>query len=749
MPELTQSSPILRFDAYLVNLRAGELFKDGRKVNLQEQPFQILAMLLERPGDVVTREELRQRLWSDDTFVDFEHSLNTAIKKLRRALNDEADKPRYIETLRQRGYRFIGRVDGGNGSGPAALTEQKPGAGEKSAVRSGIGASPAAASSPETGAARWNTSGRKLWATGLVGLCALSAAGFYWFSNASSIRPPSVLHYRQLTTDRQIKGENPCGGGNDIFTDGPRIFFSEPSSALAEVSSNGGDVVRVPTPIACSVFFDISPDKTELLASSNIDSFAPNQPLWSLSVANVQAHRLGDLLGHAAAWSPDGQRIAYAKDDNASRASDLYIAAKDGSDPQKLIRIDSGFVQVIRWSPDGKVLRMLVWNERSNALWQMSADGTNLQRMDLFSGEPRPIADINWTLDGKYFLFSVGRNNTYSPFVNLGSDIWAIREAKSLLPKKTAKPIQLTTGAMSFWAPTPSPDGKQIFAAGGQIRGELARYDLKSGKLEPYLSGISAEQLDFSKDGKWLTYVTFPEGILWRSRVDGEERSQLTNPPLTANLPRWSPDGTRIAFSGVLPGGFWKTYVIPAEGGKPEVVSQGERFELDPTWSEDGTSLVFGAYMTALYARIYSVNLKTGRESIVAGSDGMYSPRVSPDNRFIVALDSPGDRRLLLFDQGTQKWSELMSQKNPGLSWPQWSSDSKSVYVMDFADRHAPVVYRINIADRKTERLAAFEVPQGITGYWVGWAGLAPDGSPLVLRDLSIEEIYALDVDLP
>jgi DNA-binding winged helix-turn-helix (wHTH) protein len=98
--------PILRFDVYAVDLRAGELFRNGRKIKLQEQPFQILAILLEHPGEVVTREELRERLWSKDTFVDFEHSLNTAIKKLRRALNDGAEKPRFIETLRRRGYRF-------------------------------------------------------------------------------------------------------------------------------------------------------------------------------------------------------------------------------------------------------------------------------------------------------------------------------------------------------------------------------------------------------------------------------------------------------------------------------------------------------------------------------------------------------------------------------------------------------------------------------------------------------------------
>ncbi|HYL47396.1 MAG TPA: winged helix-turn-helix domain-containing protein [Candidatus Limnocylindrales bacterium] len=110
MPAPPQPSPTLRFDVYTLDLRAGELYKDGRKIKLQDQPFQILAMLLEQPGQVVAREQLRERLWPEDTFVDFDHSLNTAVKKLRQALSDEADKPRFIETLPKRGYRFIGPV---------------------------------------------------------------------------------------------------------------------------------------------------------------------------------------------------------------------------------------------------------------------------------------------------------------------------------------------------------------------------------------------------------------------------------------------------------------------------------------------------------------------------------------------------------------------------------------------------------------------------------------------------------------
>src|SRR5262249_21560001 len=107
----SQSPNLVRFSSYEVNLRAGELYKEGRKIRLQVQPFHVLAMLLEHPGQVVARVDLQKRLWPSDTFVDFDHSLNTAIKKLRQALDDDKKKPRFIETLPKRGYRFIGAVE--------------------------------------------------------------------------------------------------------------------------------------------------------------------------------------------------------------------------------------------------------------------------------------------------------------------------------------------------------------------------------------------------------------------------------------------------------------------------------------------------------------------------------------------------------------------------------------------------------------------------------------------------------------
>jgi Tol biopolymer transport system component/DNA-binding winged helix-turn-helix (wHTH) protein len=709
MAELEKSLGAVRFGPFELSLETQELRKHGIPLKLSGQAIQVLAMLTANPGKLVTREELQKKLWPGDSFGDFEHGLNAAVNKLREKLGDSATTPTYIETLPGRGYRFIGSI-----VQPDTVTEEEK---EERPPK---------------------LSRRKLWVVGLAlaGVCALFALGSYWLW--SPLPPPRVLRFRQLTSDRQIKNDTPCGYGSLPVTDGPRVFFSEPSSSVMQVSSGGGDVAKVSTPFACFSICDISPDKTELLGMATSHGIAANQPLWVLSIANGQAHRVGNVTGHAGAWSPDGERIAYAIDE-ARGSSDLYIAAKDGSEARKLNRIEKGYVLLIRWSPDGKVLRMIVLYRHSSSLWEMSADGSNLHPLVQFPGENRDVSWINWTPDGRYFLFTVGKPESL--------DIWALREAHSLSRRRTAKPIQLTSGPMKFWHPTPSPDGKQVFAVGGQFRGELLRYDLKSGEFEPFLSGISAEELDFSKDGKWVTYVTYPEGVLWRSRVDGSERMQLTSSPLRVAVPRWSPDGTRIAFSGYPPGGPWKIYVVRPEGGKPEVVSESQDDEMDPTWSPDGNTLIFGGHVFSPQTRISSVDLRTGRVSTIPGSEGLTSPRISPDGRFIVALEAHTMSKLVLFDQQTNKWSELVNRQESGFGFQQWSPDSKSVYVVDQANGFA--IDRVGIGDRKIERVAAIEVPGGVTGAGGAWMSMGPDGSPLLLRDLSIQEIYALDMDWP
>ena len=570
----------------------------------------------------------------------------------------------------------------------------------------------------------------------VVGLAAVSAAAYYWLW---PVPPPRVLAYRELTKDHKEKAETPCNWGSRLLTDGPRVFFAEPTSSVTQVSASGGDAVAVSTPFACFRIFDISPDKTELVGAAQ-EEFPPDQPLWTFSLASGQAHRLGSLKGHVAAWSPDGQQIAYAMGTLSATNHELYIADKDGTNARKIARFEKGYLNFVRWSPDGKILRFTVGGK----LWEVATDGTNLHLIELPFAANCPLGYVNWTADGRYFVFTVWNSEQFR------SGIWALRERKAFFSRTALKPIELTSSVLSFSNPAPSPMGKQIFATGGQVRGELVRYDLKSKKLETFLSGISAEQLEISRDGKWVTYVTFPEGVLWRSRMDGSERMQLTTRPLLVCNPRWSPDGTQIAFAGAVGAEPWKIYIVSAAGGTPELAVESKSGEMDPTWSPDGNSLVFASGPNSPEtSRIASIDLRTRSITIIPGSQGLYSSRLSPDGRFIVAMNVAVQNKLMLFDLGKEKWSQLFEVGHEHLSWPQWSADSQFVYVTDAMGPHGLVLYRIRVGDRNVQRVATLDVPNGSVGSSGGWVSTTSDGTPVLLRDLAVEEIYALDVDLP
>ena len=264
----------------------------------------------------------------------------------------------------------------------------------------------------------------------------------------------------------------------------------------------------------------------------------------------------------------------------------------------------------------------------------------------------------------------------------------------------------------------------------------------------PYLSGISAEHLDFSRDGQWVTYVAYPEATLWRSKVDGSERLQLTSSPMRATEPVWAPDGKWIAFMGSEPGKGWKIFVVSADGGMPQRLMPGERSEANPGWSPDGAHLVFGRLPwmeggIAGVAAIHVLDLKTKQASTIPGSEGLMSPRWSPDGRHIAAMSYGLKGIQVLFDFTTQKWTELT--KVVGV-YNRWSRDGQYVY---FRGASEPAIFRVRVSDQRLERVVTLghtPMAQGVVG---PWNGLAPDDSILITRDVGIQEIYALDVDLP
>jgi Tol biopolymer transport system component len=414
----------------------------------------------------------------------------------------------------------------------------------------------------------------------------------------------------------------------------------------------------------------------------------------------------------------------------------LYIANSEGTEPRKLITT-SGTPWWPRWSPDGKALRFTVQDQKSGetALWEASADGANVRR--LFPG-----CCGNWTPGGKYFVFQATRDGK--------TNIWVTREDHGLFQSTNGSPSQLTAGPIDFWAPVPSRDGAKLFAVGVQPRGELIRYDTKSGQFLPYLSGISADHVEFSRDEQWIAYVSFPEETIWRSRADGTERLQLSFAPFQALLPRWSPDGKRIAFMATAPGKPWKVYVVSATGGTPELLVSDGVTETEPSWSSDGNSIAFSRMPSASGYRpgtpdIRIIDLTSHAVSILPQSEGLIAPRWSPDGRYLAAMVFDAEKwpgaGLVLFDFATRKWTTLAKQSvdNKGWSW-----DGRYFYFDTFEGSDS-AIFRVRLSDRAEERIVSLKGIRRAWGPLGWWMGLAPDDSPLVLRDISIEEIYALD----
>ncbi len=674
------------------------LLRDGRPVPLSPKAVEILLLLVEKAAHLVDKDDLMKRVWPD-TFVE-EGNLTKNVFVLRRALGNGDAGQEYIETVPKRGYRFVARVTAvvSNSEDQAIKPEPQPSALATAAfdptalprlnrdTDSGrAGAPPATAERAPMPVAL----PRPLWGKWVVasGCAALIVAAGFAFLLTRPLPPPRVLSSVQVTNDSRQKSA--------IVTDGPRIYFMEVSgseSTLAQVSASGGDTAFIPTSLQTPHILDISPARSELLVAGGtgfVDSQLTVSPLPAGSV-----RRLGDVMAHAGTWSPDGQRIAYA------RGTELYMARSDGSGSQKLASVP-GNATWMRWSPDGARLRFTINDPKtsSRALWEVLADGSKLH--PLLPGWNNPPLECcgNWTRGGKYFVFQSGRNGRF--------DIWAWRENGGLFQNATPHAVRLTSGPMNTFTPVPSTDGKKLFVKGEQPRGELGRYDLKSGQFAPYLSGISAEGVDFSKDGKWVVYSAYPEGTLWRSHVDASERLQLTYPPMMVGLPNWSPDGKRIAFCGNEPGRPWKIYIISADGGIPQQAMPEEQNECDPSWAPDGNSLAFGdlfAVGRSSTTAIHVLDIQSQRVTTLPGSDGLFAPRWSPDGRYIVA--QPADQqKLILFDTKHKEWAELVDLPAGFYSW---SRDGKFVY-FDVHSINEPAIYRVRAADRKVERVVSLK----------------------------------------
>jgi Tol biopolymer transport system component/DNA-binding winged helix-turn-helix (wHTH) protein len=695
-----------------VDLHTGELRKNGSRLKLGGQPFQVLATLLERPGEVITREELQKRLWPD-TFVDFDHNLNTAINKIRDVLGDSAESPRFVETVPRKGYRFVAPVNGAAGgmSGAPGLEAER---GPLIEVR-GRQEQPRVA-----------VKVLAYLVTGLVIVALIAVVG--WLRNSGNVT--QITRYSQITADGQGKSsgyasEPPA----PLIGDGARLYFVEGPVGrkhLVQVSAQGGESSSFPVSFGVRRVLDVSPSRHELLVSAASERLEEETPLMILPLPGGPPHRAGDILGHDGSWAPDGRWIVYAN------GHSLFLADGSGNGVRKLADV-AGTAWWPRWSPDGKTIRFTVMAQLGSEnppqeIWEVLSDGSHLRRAFPDLGAPALQCCGNWTADGKYYVFS-------SPDF-FSDQLWMFREHPHVIGRPE-KVFRLTAGPMSMTSPLPSSSGKKLFALAQHPRGQLVRYDRRVGQFVPFLDGISATDVDISRDGQWVVYVSYPEGTLWRSRIDGSQQLQLTLPPMQVILPRWSPDGSQIAFVGDN-----HMYLVPRNGGIPEPAGTGTPLEGEPTWSPDGKSLAFAPwYWLDGKSGISVLDLKTGTVKTLPGLDRLYSPRYSPDGNYIAALTTEAST-LVLIDLKTGTKREFLE----GVAYPNWSHDGRYInFTKPYQEDSG--LYRVRLSDGQIEKVATLE-PRFLSWAIVGkWSALASDDSPLVLRDTSVDEIYSLDWD--
>ena len=736
------------FGLFEADLHTGELWKAGRRIRLQGQPFRVLSALLQRPGTVITREELQGLIWGPDTNVDFERALAGAINKVRDALGDSADNPRFVETLARRGYRFIAPVafvpEHSSSGSPDPKWEtpgEETGAGEHTspdappAPGSALGElftgmPQAVAAATPAGSARPSNrrSATLLFFLGIsLGLLAGLAAALWARAGKATLAQIEQVTQGSLISPGPPNEESLPA----LVIDGDRILTSvltdgRPRLAGIYLGSGEAENIALPRELASVAPVDLSRDETRLLVLSRL-STASEQPLWIVPTGGGSALRVGSVLAHDAAWMPDGASILYASGNSLS----LFSQANQSSTPFLTL---PGRAFWMRWSPDGTLLRFTVVDtiRGTRSLWELKKGSRVPHRV---SGVP-PAGGSDccgvWTADGEDYVFQETRPGS--------SNLWDLK--KGLLGTTLR---QLTSGPLGYFSPVAARSGTRIFFLGSGTPLGVELFDARRRQFVPGPAFLAnASRIDYSRDGVWVAW-TDASGRLWRARAaDGTEKLQLTPPDMSVFLGHWSPDAKRLALMARLAGQPWRIYVLDADGGALKQVVTSKRNVTDPTWSPDGAKLAFGREPDWVTGEanprvIETVDLASQQVVPVPGSAGLFSPRWSPDGRWIAAL-SLDQKQVMLFNTHTGKW-QLLAATSAGD--PVWSRDSKALYVHAFQKEEQPIV-RISVPSGEMETIADLSQlgAKGAADYF--FSGLTPDNEPLILPRVGTSDLYTL-----
>ena len=532
----------------------------------------------------------------------------------------------------------------------------------------------------------------------------VGAATLVAFIGRSRPADSAPLPMEQVTFSSEIKSAS-------IFTDGSRIYFVSGNKPV-EMSVKGGEPAALRAAIGSMGILDISPDGSEfLLQQSDLNDETQRGTIWTMPVLGGAAKRLGNITARGASYSADGKLIAFNEKES------VYVCDTDGQNVKEIWNTHHMVPGNPVFSPDSKKIRVTV--SRSilegdlTRIWELNVDGSNPHVLPLPQHWPEDTGAYSgiWTPGGKHFVFSSykdGSNNLYEYLQPRWYEFWN----KPYAPR-------LTPGQPEVTGMAPSRDGNGMFVVGRLAQGAMHFYDEKEKRFLPYLGGLPATQLVVSPDRKWMAYTDYPRGYLWRCKIDGSEKLQLTD---FAQMLTWSPDSKWIAYTD-----WHELYRVSVDSGAPEKLTSEGFTEVLPNWSPDGKSIYFNDYPISGHLRIRILDLESRKVSTMPGSDGYYAPSWSPDGQYLAAIQNP-PKSLAIYSVKTKQWKQLKVFEH---EWGffVWAPDSKSLYLMrgpeEVGTGEQMGIYRLTVPDGKWELFTKFTgLNAPLVEWWISYPSL-------------------------
>jgi Tol biopolymer transport system component/DNA-binding winged helix-turn-helix (wHTH) protein len=713
VPDKGENS-IVRFSIFEVDLRAGELRRNGTKVRLQEQPFQVLAMLLERPGEILTREELRGRLWPADTFVDFDHGLNAAVKRLRDALGDSAENPRFVETLARRGYRFLAPVIGPTDTGKGQ--------------------------SPYTPKARGHW--RAALAVAIVLLVGLAAGWHAGHRSAASVRPPE----RRLTGNP----ENDPVMSAAISPDGKYLAFADRTGFFLRVVATGethpvpipgqartNSLMKESVPLTVSWF----PEGSHVLVTRQV-SLGEKPSLWSVSVFGGSPRKLMDSA-ELGAVSPDGAQIVFVRGDFGHQ--EIWQMQSGGGQARKIFGKPGANYQSVVWSPDGhgvafvQIAYLSGWHEVDVSLGiydLASGKSSSLLSTDRLGGA------LAWTRDGR-LIYSLAE----PPPNQNDSNLWAIKvDAQG--KQVWGQPIRLTSGPDGKMRASVSADGKRlVFLRWAESPVVYISEVQQAGR---HLSSLRPLSLDerrnypytWTPDSKSVIFTSDRDGVfhLFKQAIDQPAPDVLVDGDQQVILARLNADSTEILYAlGPRPSDAERRVRlmrVPLAGGTPQVILAETGINNFQCARSPSRLCVFSAY-TPDHLAFFSFDPATGEKVPLTRIEDpewyLQNWTLSPDGSTLALAKKhliPGLADIRLFSVATGKDRMLTLQSWTGIACLDWAADGRSLWVVASSPTGVPTLLHVDMRGKARPVLEESEKD-------LGWAIPSPDGRHLAIWEAS------------